>query len=260
MGEGRRRRPALHRSGAPRDRGLAQVGDAARNLFAQGRGRRCSRPARRSARRSRPASCASSPTADELDTFRPGEVLVAALDQPRLGAGDEDRRRDRHRPRRAHLPRRHRRARTRRAGGGRRGNRDERPADRARWSRSSAPMARPARSTTAQFRSRSTRVDVGALAAAEDRDHGQSRQSRPRVPHRDDCRTPASAWRAWSSSSASISACIRWRWCIRSASTPRTAHASTSCARGYASPREFFVRNLGRGRRHDRRGVLSASR
>ena len=54
-------------------------------------------------------------------------------DEPRLGAGHEDRRRDRHQPRRPHLPCRDRRPRARRPGGGRRrrsGRRGSRP---ARW-------------------------------------------------------------------------------------------------------------------------------
>ena len=49
----------------------------------------------------------------DLAAFRPGDVLVAADDQPGLGTGDEEGRRHRHRSRRPHLPRRHRRARAR---------------------------------------------------------------------------------------------------------------------------------------------------
>ena len=56
-----------------------------------------------------------------------------ALDQSRLGAGDEDRRRHRHRPRRANLSRGHRRARARRSRG-RRHRKRRRPFSRpARW-------------------------------------------------------------------------------------------------------------------------------
>ena len=72
------------------------------------------------------------------------------------------------------------------------------------------------------------------------------------------CRTTASAWRGWSSSSASTSACIRWRWCIRRRSPRRGARAHRIAQRAtIGSPRDFFVAHAGRGRRHDRRGVLS---
>ena len=50
----------------------------------------------------------------------PGRGAGGRGDEPRLGAGDEDRGGDRHQPRRTHLPRRDCRPRARRAGGGRR--------------------------------------------------------------------------------------------------------------------------------------------
>ena len=75
-------------------------------------------------------------------------------DEPRLGAGHEDGRGDRHRPRRPHLPRRDRRPRTRRAGGGRRRRRDRAAQDRRGRHGVAAPRARPARSMTARCRSR----------------------------------------------------------------------------------------------------------
>ena len=71
----------------------------------------------------------------QMSRLQPGEVLVTDMTDPDWGAGDENRRRHRHQPRRAHLPRRHRRARAGHPGRGRlrqrhRGDRERRARDR----------------------------------------------------------------------------------------------------------------------------------
>ena len=60
----------------------------------------------------------------------PGRSAGGRGDEPRLGAGHEDCRRDRHQPGRAHLPRRDCRPRARRACGGRRRRGDRKASDR----------------------------------------------------------------------------------------------------------------------------------
>ena len=91
-----------------------------RDLCAQGRLVRCWSPAARSARRSPPARCGVVAGCARPRRLPPGRGAGRRGDEPRLGAGDEDRGGDRHQPRRAHLPRRDCRPRARRACGGRR--------------------------------------------------------------------------------------------------------------------------------------------
>ena len=107
-------------------------------------GRRAHRQRPRAANRRRAAS---------WHLFEPGEVLVADTTDARLGAGDEDGRRDRHQPRRAHLPCGDRRARARHPGGGRHRGRDASGCRTARRSPSPAPRATSATSTRAGCRS-----------------------------------------------------------------------------------------------------------
>ena len=73
------------------------------------------------------------------------------------------------------------------------------------------------------------------------------------------CPTTAWASPAWNSSSASTSASIRWRWCSRTRSTSAADRDAICAARTqhYPTPADFFVEHAVRGRRHDRRGLLS---
>ena len=95
------------------------------------------------------------------------------------------RRRDRHRSRRAHLPCRHRRPRARHSGRGRRRRRDQCTARPEPSSRCPAPRARSAMSTPGSLPFEVNRVSTDRAAAAANPDHGQSRQSRTRLSHRD---------------------------------------------------------------------------
>ena len=128
VGQGRHRRRALHRAGAARDGRLA----AAR--------RRCSRTTRSTGqgkvlatgravgepmRRRHGPGRHRRPPARRVPARR---GAGRRHDDARLGAGDEDRGRGRHQPRRPHLPCRDRRARARHPGRGRRGRRDARAA------------------------------------------------------------------------------------------------------------------------------------
>ena len=82
VGQGRRRRPALHPAGAARDGEVAAVRlDAAAVPDGRARRRSSSRVAR-SARRSAPARCGCSPVAESMHEFQPGEVLVADMTDP----------------------------------------------------------------------------------------------------------------------------------------------------------------------------------
>ncbi len=94
--------------------------------------------------------------------------------------------------------------------------------------------------------------------AAAHGDHGESGQPRSRLPRRRCCRTTASGWRAWSSSSASTSASIRWRW--RSPEKVTSAEDRETVAKLVAAippSCRFLHREAVGRRRHDRRGVLS---
>ncbi len=101
-----------------------------RDICAQGhRARARHRPGRRREDRRR-ANVRVIADARELADLPPRRGAGRGGDEPGLGAGDEDRRRDRHRPRRAHLPCGDRRARTWRSRRGRRRRRDARSSDR----------------------------------------------------------------------------------------------------------------------------------
>ena len=112
MGQGRRRRRALHRAGATRDRGLAKRRGRLRNLPAAGQRTGAARRPRRGREDRQRRRCASSPI-PRIWRLPCRRRAGRRDDQSRLGAGHEEGRRHRHRPRRAHLPRRHRRARAR---------------------------------------------------------------------------------------------------------------------------------------------------
>ena len=198
----------------PRPSPRAAAGDAARELCARGERHRAGHAAGRSASRSAGRRRAR-------DRRRRGARSIPArrgaggdLDQPGLGAGDEERGRDRHRPRRPDLPRRHRRARARacRPSSAPRAPPAVLPAGRRRHGLLRRGRRRPRLRGRRAVRGR-PRVDARELDAAATADHGEPRQSRPGVPDGACCRTTASAWRGWSSSSASTSAFIRWRWC-----------------------------------------------
>ena len=220
---------------------------------------RCSPPAAPSARRSPRAGARDRASRNDLAAFRPGEVLVADTTTPdwepvmKTAAGD------RHRPRRPHLPCRHRRPRTRRAGGRRHRGRHRNAQDRRdcdRLLRGGRGRARLRGRHSLRDRRAST---VDTLPKPHDRDHGQSGQSGSRLPHGRCCRTTASDWRGWSSSSASTSASTRWRW-----PSPK-GHSARASAAIEADPRLCEAGRLLRraavgGRRHDRGGVLSQAR
>ena len=86
------------------------------------------------------------------------------LDDPGLGAGDEDRLGDRHQPRRTDLPRGDHRPRTRRSRRGGHGQRDHRRAQRHDWSPSRAPRATPGACISGAVSFHVERSDVGDLA------------------------------------------------------------------------------------------------
>ena len=177
----------------------------------------------------------------------------------RLGAGDEDGRRRRHQPRRAHLPRGDRRARARHPGGGGRRRRDRdacapathghgvvrRGRHRPASTRASAAVPRRRAPTCPTWRARRPRSwSTSAIPTWP---------SRPRC-----CPTTASAWRAWSSSSAESH---------QGASDGAGAPGARDRRRGARGarapdprlrrrPAEFFVRAARRGRRHHRGGLL----
>ncbi len=121
VGQGRHRRQALHRPGPPGDGGLPAQRDRAGELRARRPrrgahrgplGRRADRLGRGQAHRKPHAACG----------IQAGSGAGRRHHHTRLGTGHEDRRRDRHQPRRAHLPRVDHRPRTRhpRRGGYRR--------------------------------------------------------------------------------------------------------------------------------------------
>ena len=149
--------------------------------------------------RGRRPRCASGQVRVIKDAHRPvrvppGRGAGRRHHDARLGAGDEDRGRDRHQPRRAHLPCRDRGARARHPGGGRHRPTRTRRSRPARRSRSPAPRATSAGSTRARSPSRSRRTDLSAARAAADPDHDQPRQPRARVP---DELHPQRRRRAW---------------------------------------------------------------
>ena len=124
VGQGRRRRPALHPAGAPRDGEEPGRRQGRAALQAQGQSAPCSPRAARSARRSAPGPVR---VVQRIAGHGPGAAGRRAghrHDRPELGAGDEARQRDRHQPRRPHLPRGDHRARARHPGGGRLRRRD----------------------------------------------------------------------------------------------------------------------------------------
>ncbi len=118
VGPRRRRRQALHPAGAPRDGEVAAVGRRAicaatgssrtSKVLASGRaiGQKIGQGAVRLVK-----------SAAEMDRVAGRRRAGHRHDRPRLGAGDEARRGDRHQSRRTHLPRGDHRARARHSGG-----------------------------------------------------------------------------------------------------------------------------------------------
>ena len=169
-----------------------------------------------------------------------------ALDQPRLGAGDEDRRRHRHRSRRANLSRGDRRARARRSRDRRHGKRDGRPEDR----RAGDDLLRRRRSrepsTKAKFRSKS-RASTSAISSCR---------------RRRSWRTSAiPTWRSATAMTPNAGVGLaRMEFIINehigvhpmALAHPERIEAEERAqiaerARAFASPREYFVRNLAEG-------------
>ena len=213
MGEGRAGWRALHRPGPAGDGGIAAACAGLRDLCAQGQ--------REAVVTGRAVGekIASGPVriiggARDLAAFQPGDVLVAETTSPDWEPVMKTGRRHRHQSRRPHLPCRDRGARARRAGGRRRrgchgqarlGRHGHRVLRRGR--------DRPRLSGTAAVRDDDRRLgDAGPAAHCRSWSISAIRTS-PSAPR---CApTTALASRAWNSSSASISASIRWRWCSR---------------------------------------------
>ena len=130
-------------------------------------------------------------------------------DQSGLGTDHEEGRRHRHRPRRSHLSRRHHRARARHSRHRRHGQRDAPAPTR----RSGYRVLRRGRHRSRLCRCHSHRDLDGRPGVDRPAAHRRSWSisAIPTLPSRRRCgRTTGSAWRAWNSSSASISASIRW--------------------------------------------------
>jgi len=107
MGQGRNRRAAVHGAGPAGDRGVAEAGQRSRAVPSQGRRRDPGpRLCHRHQDRRRPRAPDSGRGPSARIPARRG--AGGRHHHPRLGTGDEDRRRHRHQPRRAHLPCRHR--------------------------------------------------------------------------------------------------------------------------------------------------------
>ena len=178
--------------------------------------------------------------------------------QPRLGAGDEDRRRHRHRPRRPHLPRRHRRARARRAGGRRRRGCDRQAA------------ARASVVTVSCAEGEIGRVYDGDVPFEVDAPSTWRRCDRPRTQIMVNLGNPDLAFRTAMMPNDGVGlarmefiisehigihpmALVHPEKVTSAAERERIAQLTPS----YASPARILRRDAGRGRRHDRGGVLS---
>ena len=111
MGQGRHRRQALRAAGAAGDGEGAARRSTRCAATASSSAPKCSRPGARSASASAAARCGWCKDAAEMDRVQRRRRAGHRHDRPRLGAGDEARRGDRHQPRRAHLPRGDHRAR-----------------------------------------------------------------------------------------------------------------------------------------------------
>ena len=198
-------------------------------------------------------SCAGSvcliESPNEIDRFVDGAVLVTRDDRSRLGADHEARRGDRHRPWRPHVSRGDRQPRARPAGGRRDRQRDTRILHDEQDG--DGLLCR---------RRRGLRLRGTADIETKTLDLGRTcRRPAPRscsispIPRRRSaggaCPPTASAWRAWSSWSATTSGSIRWRWCaIDDAARTRTPkRAIAELTAGYDDKTEYFVDRLARG-------------
>ena len=190
----------------------------------------------------------------------PGRGAGRGHHDARLGAGDEDRGRDRHQPRRAHLPCRDRRPRARHPGGGRHRPRHPRARRPAPRSRSPAPRATSAGSTRARCPIRS-RPPICARSRSP-RPTSWSTSATPSSPSRPaSSRTTASASRGSSSSSTSTSRRTRLALLHPDRVEDEAERARIlEMIRTYPSGRRVLHRAAVGGRRHDRRGVLAQAR
>ena len=199
-------------------------------------------------------------SARDLARFQAGRDSGRAGDQSGLGAGDEDRGRHHHRQGRPHLPCGDRGA---RAGHSRRGGRDARDReaqDRDAASRSPAPKATSDTSIRESLPSTSTRTPVSEARAAAHRDHGQCRHPRNGIPDRD---AAASRRRPRPHGVHHQRAYRRAPDGAAQAGEDRLGQAKAAIARlvkGYRQPVRFLHPEAGGRRRHDCRGILSASR
>ena len=217
-----------------------------RNLRAEGaRRRRRHRPRGRRKDRRRPHA-PHCERAGPLD-LQAGRDPGRAGDQSGLGAGHEDRGRHHHRQGRPHLPCRHRGARARHSRRGRRDARDREAQDRDQCHDLLRRRRHRQRLSGHGGLRRHANARQRAQGAAH-ADHGQCRHPRNGVPDRDAAAITASASPAWSSSSASISACTRWRCSSRTRSPrPRRGPRSPVWSQGYKTPADFFIERLSEG-------------